>query len=237
MRAAPEGSSWTLHPALSTASLPCGSLCHCLSCCSPGYLCSSSAAVFGWFSLPRGVGRAISSCRSSSVAVPWAGAPARGSKQCLATGLALELNRAEGLQNTGEALPGASGVSGWRRAALEVFRVQGGKGEHVQGETSLAMLQLPPLHTGSIPSSVTPEGAGAAFFRCLYSQSTRAGKRLAQGLCPQQRMAAGGRSGLSVLMHCREVPTVAAPRATCCIRDKTRAVAPAHPGICHLRLI
>lgn len=60
-------------------------------------LCSSSTVVFGWFSLLRGAGRPISSCGSSGVAVPWAGAPALGSKQCLATALALELNRAEGL--------------------------------------------------------------------------------------------------------------------------------------------
>lgn len=209
MRAAPGGSSWTLQPALSTASLPCGSLCHCLSCCSPGYLCSSSAAVFGWFSLPRGVGRAISSCRSSSVAVPWAGAPAWGSKQCLATGLALELNRAEGLQNTGEALPGACGVSGWRRAALEVFRVQGGKGEHVQGETSLAMLQLPPLHTGSIPSSVTPEGAGAAFFRCPLLTEYKGWKEAGTGALPPAKDGCRGQiwavsaDALQRSPHCR----------------------------------
>ena len=89
---------------------------------------SSSTVVFGWLSYPRDAGRAISNCGSSGVAVPWAGAPALDSKQCLATVLALELDRAEGLQNTGEALPSACGISGWKIAALEVFRVQGGQG-------------------------------------------------------------------------------------------------------------
>lgn len=117
-----------------------------------------------------------------------------------------------------------------------MFREQGGQGKDALRETRLAMLQLPAIHTRSIPDSATLEGAGAAFFRCLYSQSTRAGKRLAQELCPQQGMAPG-RSGLSVLMHCREVPTVAAPRGRCSIRDKIGAVALAHPGICHHRLI
>lgn len=133
-------------------------------------LWSSSTVVFGWFSHPRGAGRAISSCESNGVAVPWAGAPAPGSKQCLATVLALELDRAEGLQNTGEALPGAFGISGWKTAALEMFRVQGGQGEDALGATRLATLQLPAIHTGSIPSPATLEGAGAAFFTsCAFT--------------------------------------------------------------------
>lgn len=228
VRAAAGGSSQTLCPALGEASLPCRSLCHFLSQFSHGFwmVLPPQGCWQGHFQLWEQWGGCALG-RSTS--------PGQQAVPGHSAGHGAEQSRRAVKHRRG--LAHACGVSGWRRAALEVFREQGGQGEDAPRETSLGMLQLPAIHTGSIPSSATLEGAGAAFFRCLYSQITRAGKRLAQGLCPQQGMAPGGRSGLAVLMHCREVPTVAAPRARCCIRAKIRAVAPAHPGICHLRVI
>lgn len=84
-----------------------------------------------------------------------------------------------------------SGVCGWRKAALEVFREQGGQEEDALRETSLAMLQLPAIHTRSIPSSATLGRSWSSFCRCLYSQSTRAGRRLRSSALSKGWLQAG----------------------------------------------